>query len=154
VRLHIDAEQGKPDLEALMGDPRPGELLYACGPAGMLDAIDRLRAGWPEGSIRFERFTPIEQDTDGDTEFEVELAVSGTVLTVPADRPIIDVVREAGVQVLSSCQEGTCGTCETAVLSGEIDHRDSVLSEEERAEGEVMMICVSRARCPRLVLDL
>ncbi|SFO53564.1 Ferredoxin-NADP reductase [Actinomadura madurae] len=154
VQLHIDAEQGMPGLEALMSSPQPGELLYACGPSGMLDAIERLRAGWPKGSVHFERFTPIEQEAAGNTEFEVELAASGKVLTIPADRPIIDVVREAGVQVLSSCQEGTCGTCETYVLSGEIDHRDSVLSEEERDEGEVMMICVSRARCPRLVLDI
>ena len=89
-----------------------------------------------------------------DQPFEVELALTGTVLAVPADRSILDVVSEAGIQTLSSCQEGTCGTCETPVLSGEIVHRDAVLSAEERNDGDVMMICVSRAACGRLVLDL
>ena len=75
-------------------------------------------------------------------------------LTVPPDRSILSVVEEAGVGVLSSCAEGTCGTCETAVLGGEPDHRDSVLTEEEREANDCMMICVSRSRGPRLVLDL
>lgn len=86
--------------------------------------------------------------------FEVELASSGEVLTVPADRSILTVVEEAGVPVLFSCREGICGTCETTVLSGRPDHRDSVLTDEERAAGDVMMICVSRSCSPRLVLDL
>jgi ferredoxin len=64
------------------------------------------------------------------------------------------VVEEAGVAVLSSCQEGTCGTCETAVLAGEVDHRDSLLTPDEQAANDTMFICVSRAACPRLVLDL
>jgi ferredoxin len=86
--------------------------------------------------------------------FEVELAQTGTTVVVPPDRSILQAVAEVGVYVLSSCEEGTCGTCETDVLAGEVDHRDSVLSAEERAANETMMICVSRARCPRLVLDL
>nr|WP_271209097.1 PDR/VanB family oxidoreductase [Rhodococcus wratislaviensis] len=154
VRLRIDSEQGAPNLPELLSSPQPDELLYACGPAGMLDAIVQFGGHWPKGAIHFERFTAVEYDTSLDVEFTVELAASGKVLTVPADRSILDVVREAGVQVLSSCQEGTCGTCETVVISGDIDHRDALLSEEEKQEGEVMMICVSRATCPRLVLDL
>ncbi|MCS5718957.1 2Fe-2S iron-sulfur cluster binding domain-containing protein [Herbiconiux sp. CPCC 205763] len=75
-------------------------------------------------------------------------------LTVPPDRSILEVVEEAGVLVLSSCREGTCGTCETPVVSGEVDHRDSVLTPDEQESNEVMMICVSRAACPRLVLEL
>ena len=85
--------------------------------------------------------------------FEVELAASGLTLTVPPDRSILDVVEEAGVGVLSSCAEGTCGTCETAVLEGVPDHRDSVLTEEER-RNDCMMICVSRSCTERLVLNL
>ena len=87
-------------------------------------------------------------------EFDVELAQTGTVLRVPADRSILETVEESGVSVLSSCREGTCGTCETAVLSGTPDHRDSVLTAEEQAENDTMMICVSRSCSPRLVLDL
>ena len=80
------------------------------------------------------------------------LAQSELTLTVPSDRSILSVVEEAGVEVLSSCSEGTCGTCETGVLEGVLDHRDSVLDAEEQAAGDCMMICVSRA--PRLVLDI
>jgi ferredoxin len=86
--------------------------------------------------------------------FEVVLAQSELTLSVPPDRSILFVVEEAGVGVLSSCAEGTCGTCETAVLDGEPDHRDSVLSGEERQKNDCMMICVSRSCSGRLVLDL
>lgn len=84
----------------------------------------------------------------------MELAVSELTLTIPPDRSILDVVEEAGIGVLSSCAEGTCGTCETTVLGGVPDHRDSVLTEEERRAGDCMMICVSRSCTERLVLDL
>ncbi|HEY0357634.1 MAG TPA: 2Fe-2S iron-sulfur cluster binding domain-containing protein, partial [Mycobacteriales bacterium] len=86
--------------------------------------------------------------------FEVELARSGLTLEVPPDRSILSVVEAAGVQVLSSCQEGTCGTCETGVLDGEPEHRDSLLTAEEQAANDTMFICVSRSCGPRLVLDL
>jgi ferredoxin len=86
--------------------------------------------------------------------FEVFLAQSALTLTVPPERSILDVVEDVGISVLSSCREGTCGSCETAVLEGEPDHRDSVLSAEERAVNDCMMICISRSREPRLVLDL
>ena len=86
--------------------------------------------------------------------FDVELARSGLTLTVPPDQSILDVVEEAGVGMLSSCAEGTCGTCETAVLAGVPDHRDSVLTAEERAANDCMLICVSRSCGDRLVLDL
>jgi ferredoxin len=84
----------------------------------------------------------------------VELAQSGMTLDVPPDRSILEVVEAAGVQVLSSCQEGTCGTCETGVLAGEPEHRDSLLTNEERAANDTMMICVSRSCGAKLVLDL
>jgi ferredoxin len=84
----------------------------------------------------------------------VELAASGLTLTVPPDRSILEVVEQAGVGVLSSCSEGTCGTCETAVLAGVPDHRDAVLDESEQAAGDCLMICVSRSCTDRLVLDL
>jgi ferredoxin len=86
--------------------------------------------------------------------FEVVLARSELALVVPGGRSVLEVVEEAGVGVLSSCTEGMCGTCETAVLDGTPDHRDSVLTEEEREAGDCMMICVSRSLTPRLTLDL
>ena len=85
---------------------------------------------------------------------EVHLAQSGLTLTVPPERSILDAAEEAGIGVLSSCREGTCGTCETPVLDGIPDHRDSVLDAQARKADDCMMICVSRACTPRLVLDL
>jgi ferredoxin len=110
---------------------------------------------WPARSLHVERFAPRPQTEPVRQEtFEVVLAGSELTLPVPPDRSVLEVVEEAGVAVLSSCAEGTCGTCETAVLEGLPDHRDSVLSEEERAANDCMMICVSRACTSRLVLDL
>ena len=86
--------------------------------------------------------------------FELELCRSGLSLTVAPDRSVLQTVEEAGIQVLYSCTEGTCGTCETDIVEGEADHRDSVLTAEEQAANETMMICVSRCRGRRLVLDL
>lgn len=86
--------------------------------------------------------------------FEVELSISGITLQIPADRSIMDVATEAGVKVPRSCTEGMCGSCETAVLEGVPLHRDSALTPEERESNETMMVCVSRARTPRLVLEL
>jgi ferredoxin len=102
-----------------------------------------------------ERFSarPLTAPVRAET-FEVELVASELRLSVPPDRSVLDVVEEAGVGVLSSCAEGTCGTCETKVLGGVPDHRDSVLTEEERRAGDCMMICVSRSCTERLVLDL
>ncbi|CAM5236937.1 Oxidoreductase OS=Streptomyces tendae OX=1932 GN=GUR47_02240 PE=4 SV=1 [Streptomyces tendae] len=103
-----------------------------------------------------ERFRPKEAAAQAaaEAEFEVVLARSGRTVAVPPGVSVLAAVREAGVEVLYSCAEGTCGTCETEVVEGEPDHRDSVLTEEERAAGETMLVCVSRCRGPRLVLDL
>ena len=155
VTLHPQDEVGLLDLERLLGSPRPGTLVYCCGPEPLLQAVERHCAGWPSGSLHLERFAP--KDVDEPVlpgAFEVELAQSGRTLTVPPDRSILSVVEDAGIGVLSSCQEGTCGTCETPVLEGTVDHRDSLLTPEEQAANDTMFICVSRAACPRLVLDL
>ena len=89
-----------------------------------------------------------------DAAFEITLARSGRTLTVPPDISIVSADEAAGLSPVYSCLEGTCGTCETAVLEGVPDHHDSILDEEDRTSGTTMMICVSRARSPRLVLDL
>jgi ferredoxin-NADP reductase len=155
VTLCPEDEYGLLDLAALLADPEPGTLVYCCGPGGLLDAVEGHCSHWPTGTLRMERFTPKEQAEPVLIDaFEVELAASNMTVTVPPDRSILEVVEEAGVSVLSSCQEGTCGTCETRLISGEVEHRDSVLTEDERATNETMLICVSRAAGPRLVLDL
>ncbi|WP_030180264.1 PDR/VanB family oxidoreductase [Streptomyces sp. NRRL S-813] len=155
VRVRPEDAYGLLDLDALLGTPRPGTLVYCCGPEPLLKAVEERCADWPPGTLRVERFAPKElQAPVRDGAFEVELAQTGITVTVPPDKSVLQAVEEAGVQVLSSCQEGTCGTCETAVLEGTVDHRDSLLTPAEQEAHDTMMICVSRAACPRLVLDL
>ncbi|MEU3885490.1 PDR/VanB family oxidoreductase [Streptomyces sp. NPDC029041] len=151
VTIVPEDESGLLDLPSVLDDVPEGTLVYCCGPGPLLDAVE---ARCPSGVLRVERFRPKERQTGGDTAFEVELARSGRTLTVAPDVSVLDAVRAAGAEVLYSCTEGTCGTCETDVLGGEPDHRDSVLTDDERAAGETMMICVSRCRGKRLVLDL
>ncbi|MEV0391254.1 PDR/VanB family oxidoreductase [Nonomuraea sp. NPDC050643] len=148
VTLWPQDERGLLDLDALLADLTPETLVYCCGPAPLLAAIEERHA-----TPYVERFTPRAQDAPAGA-FDVELAATGRTLTVPPDRSILEVVEAAGVDVLSSCREGTCGTCETAVLAGAVDHRDSLLTPAERAADDTMFICVSRAACPKLVLDL
>ncbi|MGW3939176.1 PDR/VanB family oxidoreductase [Streptomyces phaeochromogenes] len=154
VRVAPQDESGLLDLAAELGTPQSDTLVYCCGPGPLLDAVEERCEAWPKGSLHIERFQPKVQETGADTEFEVVLERSGHTLTVPADVSVLDTVRSAGVEVLFSCTEGTCGTCETDVLEGTPDHRDSVLTDEEREAGETMLICVSRCRGKRLVLDL
>ncbi|MER6565757.1 PDR/VanB family oxidoreductase [Streptomyces sp. NPDC001093] len=151
VTLAPQDETGLLDLGPALDDLPAGTLVYCCGPGPLLDAVE---GRCPAGVLRVERFRPKEQPAGGPEEFEVVLARSGRTLTVPPEVSVLDAVRGAGVEVLYSCTEGTCGTCETDVLEGAPDHRDSVLTEEERSAGDTMMICVSRCRGARLVLDL
>ncbi|MFJ9388969.1 PDR/VanB family oxidoreductase [Nocardioides sp. NPDC101246] len=156
VTLLPQDEAGFPDLDALLGAPEPGTLVYTCGPTGLLDAVEAGCASWPSGSLHLERFAAkaAEPDAGGDSEFELVLQRSGLTLTVPADRSVFEVCRDAGVSVVGSCLEGVCGTCETEIVEGEVDHRDSILNDEEKESNEFMMICVSRCRTDRLTLDL
>ena len=157
ARVHLVPEDpaGRLDLGAILGESRSGTLIYACGPEAMLAAVEGASAHWPSGSLHLERFAArVSTGETLDSPFELILQRSGRSLTVPAERSIFEVVREAGVSVLGSCLEGICGTCETEVVDGDVDHRDSVLDDEERAANEVMMICVSRCRSATLTLDL
>jgi len=155
VHANADDEVGLFDLATHFREIAPQTLVYACGPKPFLDATLSATAHWPADTVHFERFTPSEELSKPNEPFEVELALSGQVLQVPEDRSVLEVLREQGVPVLSSCSEGTCGTCEVTVLGGVVDHRDTVLDADERESGEMMMVCVSRAAAgERLVLDL
>lgn len=149
-------EVGLLDLVTALADvERADTLTYCCGPEALLSAVEG-RCG-PAGiaRLRVERFSSdVEIDQEGDKPFEVELAQTGVTLTIEPGESILDAVLEAGAEVDCSCEEGTCGTCETDVLEGVPDHRDVVLTDAERAAGAVMMICVSRAKSEKLVLDL
>jgi ferredoxin-NADP reductase len=148
-------ETGRLDLAAILEPPAVPTLIYCCGPAELMDAVEACCESWSAGSLRVERFAanPSPAEHDGRL-IEVELRSSGLMITVPPELSILQAVENAGVQVISSCTEGICGSCETAVLEGEVAHRDSLLTEEERAANDTMLICVSRVKCGRLVLDL
>ncbi|GGG03368.1 ferredoxin [Rhodococcoides trifolii] len=155
VTLWPQDSRGLIDLAALLNTPRDGAAVYCCGPGVLLDAVEKSCEHWPDGSLHLERFRPKAGALDGvSRSFEIELDQTGLVLTVGENESIVDVLDKAGVEVPTSCREGTCGTCETVVLDGIPDHRDSFLNDFERDSNEVMMVCCSRAKCDRLVLDL
>ncbi|MFI2765364.1 PDR/VanB family oxidoreductase [Streptomyces echinatus] len=155
-------EYGLLDLDGPLSVMPAGGRVYCCGPEPLLQAVQQRCATLPRLTLHTERFTagacaaaPGRADTGfDDTGFEAVLERSGRSVPVPAGTSVLDALREAGVAVLASCEEGTCGTCETTVLEGTVDHRDSLLTQEERDAGDLMLICVSRSRGPRLVLDL
>ncbi|OYX00989.1 MAG: oxidoreductase [Rhizobiales bacterium 32-66-8] len=149
-------ECGHIDLAGLLDRPGADTLIYACGPEPLLAAIEQKAARWPMGALHVERFAakPLDEAVRAG-DFEVELAKSGRVFTIPADRSIMEVIEAEGIDVLYSCRMGVCGSCETRVLAGEIDHRDSVLDDMDTAGNDRMIICVSRGVAgKRLVLDL
>ena len=147
--------KGSSTCPASSANPKPDTTVYCCGPEPLLNAVEQNCAAWPEGSLHVERFVakPLTEPVLHEA-IEVHLAQSGLTLTVPPEKSILDAAEEAGIGVLSSCREGTCGTCETPVLDGIPDHRDSVLDAQARKANDCMMICVSRACTTRLVLDL
>lgn len=126
--------------------------VYCCGPKSLMEEIRAVSGHWPEGRVQFEDFRPVEAVRPDDRPFDVVLRRSGRTVAVPADLPILEALRRAGVAAASSCESGVCGTCKTRLLAGEADHRDRVLSDEERAA--FVMLCVSRARSGALTLDL
>ncbi|MBB3664092.1 ferredoxin-NADP reductase [Prauserella sediminis] len=156
VRVEPQDESGLLDLPAFLGEPREDTRIYACGPAPLLDALATAAACWPSSSVRTERFVARDRSDGGsDTSFELTLARSGRTIVVGRSETVLEAVAAAGVDVLSSCRQGTCGTCETTVLVGRPDHRDSILDDDDRQAGDCMFPCVSRAvPGDRLVLDL
>lgn len=152
-------ECGLPEFDSLLGGLKTDTAIYGCGPSGMLAALQAAagRHGLSD-ALHIERFSSAGENelvtTGVDQPFEVELQRSGTILRVPADQSLGSVLQDADIPVNFSCQEGYCGSCETRVLEGVPDHRDSILNDKEKAEGRIMMVCVGRSRSPRLVLDL
>ncbi|RUP25379.1 MAG: oxidoreductase [Curvibacter sp.] len=159
LHLHFDDEQnGPPDLKALLA-ARPAQAdthYYACGPAVMLDAFETFCAGLGYANAHIERFAAVEvaAASDARQSFTVELKRSGKSITVEAGQSLLQALNAAKINCVTSCEEGICGACETRVIEGQPDHRDSVLSTAERAANKVMMICVSGCKSERLVLDL
>ncbi|MFF5035832.1 PDR/VanB family oxidoreductase [Nocardia salmonicida] len=151
VVVRTDDEHGLPVAADLLTGVGPGTAVYACGPTPMTSAIVTAVREMPEVELHFERFSP-PPVVDG-TPFEIEFASSGEVVTVDADRTVLDTILDTRPDQPYSCRQGFCGTCVVRVRSGEPDHRETVLSAADRAEG-AMLACVSRSRGERLVLDL
>ena len=139
------------DLKPVLAERKNREHLYCCGPRPLMEAVRDMTDHWSQTSVHFEAFSEADIHKATDRPFKVKLAKSGKVLDVPADKTIMEVLRENGLEVPSSCETGTCGTCRTKLLAGEADHRDLVLHEHER--GNTIMICVSRARSDEITID-
>ncbi len=152
------ADEGlRADIGELLAAPDPATVIYCCGPARLLAAVEDAAAqtGWPRSSLHLERFeAKVLGEPQWNEPFDVELLLSGETLTVPPQKTILDVVEEHDTPVLYSSRVGTCGTCEVPVVAGEVEHRDSVLSPEEQEDNFAMMICVSRAAGPKITLEL
>lgn len=156
VRLVAEDTDGRPDLATLVKETPQGAAVYACGPAGMLDALAEVctRAGRELCLERFEGDGAASAEAASGGSFEVELRRTGATVRVGADELMLDKIREVCPGLTTSCEEGFCGTCETAVLEGIPEHHDTILNEKEREAGKTMMVCVGRSKSSRLVLDL
>jgi ferredoxin-NADP reductase len=155
VKLHFDAESGGTflDLKEIVAKAPEGSHFYCCGPTPMLKAYEEATANVAEGHMHVEYFTAAEEAaTEGG--YTVVLQRSGKEFAIPEGKTILQVLREAGMDVTYSCEEGVCGACETAVISGSPDHRDNILTDREREESKTMMICCSGSKSARLVLDM
>jgi phthalate 4,5-dioxygenase reductase subunit len=155
-RVVIHHDEGDPtrtyDLWPVLEQPK-GAHVYCCGPRGLMETVRDMTGHWPSSAVHFEDFGIGAAQAKADNHpFTVRLARSGREIAVPAMASLLDTLRAHGVRVASSCESGTCGSCRTGLLEGEADHRDLVLAEHE--QGCNIMVCVSRARSDRLVLDL
>ena len=155
AHLHCDDEHGGAllDLSGAVAQAPPGSHFYCCGPTPMLEAFRAATSAIPQEQVHLEYFSPKEEASKAGG-FIVQLARSGREVVIPPGQSILETLREAGLTLDSSCQEGICGVCETKVISGIPDHRDAVLSDREHAANKSMMICCSGCKGDRLVLDL
>ena len=153
VVIHYD--QGDPakslDLKPILAERKNREHLYCCGPRPLMETVRRMTDHWSSTAVHFEAFSEAETHKATDKPFKVRLARSGAVLEVPADKTILEVLRAHGLEVPSSCETGTCGTCRTKLLAGQADHRDLYLPDHEKADN--IMICVSRALTDEITID-
>lgn len=145
----------RPDPAHLLGAPDPDAAVYVCGPGGFIDRMitQATALGWPPTAMFKERFTAAAHPARGGADFTVRLASTGKQYPVPGDRSVLRVLRDNGVRVPYSCEQGICGECVVTALAGEPDHRDDVLTDDERAAG-AFTLCVSRSRGRVLELDL
>ena len=158
VQFHYDA--GPPDqklnLEVALGNPQTEKQLYVCGPVGFIDYVvaTAKSKGWNSEQIHVEYFGAAVQDPSGDVGFEIKIASTGQTYSIGADENIVQVLKSNGIEILTSCEQGVCGTCITRVLEGQPDHRDMYFTDEERIKNDQFTPCCSRSISKTLVLDL
>jgi len=153
VVIHFD--QGDPsrslDLKPILAERKNREHLYCCGPRPLMEAVRAMTDHWSSAAVHFEAFSDAETHKATDKPIKVKLAKSGDIIDVPVTKTILEAMRDHGLEVPSSCETGTCGTCRTKMLAGVADHRDLFLAEHEKADN--IMICVSRAKSDEITLD-
>lgn len=158
VNFHVDA--GEPaqqlDLHTLLAKPDAETHIYVCGPGGFIDHVvgTAKASGWSSGQVHVEYFGAAPQDTSGDGSFEVKLASTGKIYPIAAGISVTEALKACGIEILTSCEQGVCGTCITRVLDGEPDHRDMYFTDEEHAKNDQFTPCCSRSKSALLVLDL
>ena len=158
--VHLYHDEGDPsaglNIAALLSEQTKGTHLYYCGPAGFMAAAKDASSSWVKGTVHFEYFSSpdenVDEVVDGNQPFQVKLKETGEVFDVPPDQSIVEVLRENGIPVDTQCEDGFCATCMTRYVSGEPEHRDSVLDEDDRTE--FVLICCARSKTPVLELDL
>jgi vanillate monooxygenase ferredoxin subunit len=154
---HDDGDAGQVlNVPAALGAYDPGTHVYVCGPGGFINHVTQVAQGmgWPASHIHFEYFAAAPQDHTADAAFEVKIASTGKTCTVPAGESVVHALAKHGIEILTSCEQGVCGTCITRVLEGEPDHRDLYFTDEEKAKNDQFTPCCSRSRSKVLVLDL
>jgi ferredoxin-NADP reductase len=155
VSVFAKSEENRFDVEGFVDELSADTQTYACGPEKLLIGLEQAFAAVGNKTLHIERFHPKEIILDEpDHEFQVYCAKSEIEITVAADESILMAADAAGVDITGDCMEGTCGACETKVISGDVSHRDSIMTEEQQVSSGTMMICVSRARASQLTLDL
>lgn len=155
IHYHFDAEEGAPpDLQKLLAGRSAETHFYCCGPAPMMDSFEHACEALGAVHIHLERFAATAFQSPATNGYSVELKKSGTTIKVPAGVSLLDAMLQAGLKPDFSCREGVCGSCETKVISGDVDHQDQILTKQEKSENKSMMICVSGCRSgSSLVLD-
>ena len=151
VKIHHDGGDLAKALDLWPLVEKPWGHLYCCGPRGLMQSVRDMTGHWPPSAVHFEAFTEAAETRPDDRPFTVRLATSGGSVAVPVGKTILEALRDHGLDVPSSCESGTCGTCRTRLISGDVDHRDLVLADDERASN--IMVCVSRARSSEIVID-
>jgi phthalate 4,5-dioxygenase reductase subunit len=151
VKIHHDGGDLAKALDLWPVVEKPQGHLYCCGPRGLMQSVRDMTGHWSPSAVHFEAFTEAAETRPDDRPFTVRLAKSGGSIEVPVGKTILEALRDHGLDVPSSCESGTCGTCRTRLISGDVDHRDLVLADDERAGN--IMVCVSRARSGELVID-